>query len=85
MLIQEDKVTGILCLSIHPLDYLSLSENTYNWRSCHALDGEYRAGNLSYMMDNTTVVCYLKGEDEAELPHFPAEVKWNSKKWRMLL
>lgn len=85
MLIQEDKVTGTLCLSIHPLDYLSLSENTYNWRSCHALDGEYRAGNLSYMMDNTTVVCYLKGEDEAELPHFPAEVKWNSKKWRMLL
>ena len=28
-------------------DYLSLSENAFNWRSCHALDGEYRAGNLS--------------------------------------
>lgn len=85
MLIQEEKVTGILCLSIHPLDYLSLSENTYNWRSCHALDGEYRAGNLSYMTDSSTIICYLRGENEVELPHFPPEVKWNSKKWRMLL
>lgn len=85
MLIQEEKVSGTLCLSIHPLDYLSISENTYNWRSCHALDGEYRAGNLSYMTDSSTIICYLKGEDEAELPHFPSEVKWNNKKWRMLL
>ena len=38
-LIQEDKVTGKLCFSIHPLDFLSTSETTYNWRSCHALDG----------------------------------------------
>ena len=43
--LQEDKVKGTLCFSVHPLDFLSLSENTYNWRSCHSLDGEYRAGN----------------------------------------
>ena len=84
-LIQEDKIEGTLCLSIHPLDYLSLSENTHNWRSCHALDGEYRAGNLSYMMDKSTVVCYLKTSDSCYLPNFPSTVKWNSKKWRVLL
>ena len=85
-IIQEDKVEGTLCLSVHPLDYLSISENTYNWRSCHSLDGEYRAGNLSYMMDDATVVCYLKGTDNVEIPGFYApEVKWNSKKWRVLL
>ena len=39
--IQEEKISGKLCFSIHPLDFLSLSENTHNWRSCHALDGEY--------------------------------------------
>lgn len=82
-LIQEDKVTGTLCMSIHPLDYLSVSENTYNWRSCHALDGDYCAGNLSYMCDRSTIVCYIRGKDEKELPHFGG-VKWNSKKWRML-
>ena len=84
-IIQEDKIEGTLCLSVHPLDFLSLSENTYNWRSCHALDGEYRAGNLSYMMDKSTVVCYLKATDSAQLPNFPEDVKWNSKKWRVLL
>lgn len=84
-IIQENKVEGTLCFSVHPLDYLSISENSYNWRSCHALDGEYRAGNLSYMVDNTTVICYLKGIDNVELPSFPANVLWNSKKWRVLL
>lgn len=84
-IIQEDKVEGTLCFSVHPLDYLSSSCNTYNWRSCHALDGEYRAGNLSYMVDSSTVVCYLKGADNVKIPFFPDSVPWNSKKWRMLL
>ena len=84
-IIQEKKVTGYLGISIHPLDYLSSAESTYNWRSCHALDGEHRAGNLSYMLDKSTIVCYLRGEKETKLPHFPESVPWNSKKWRMLL
>lgn len=84
MIIQQKYLEGILCLSVHPLDYLSLSENTYNWRSCHALDGDYRAGNISYMLDNSTVVCYLKSEEDVKL-HMFGSVKWNSKKWRMLL
>ena len=84
-IIQENKVEGKLCFSIHPLDYLSISETTHNWRSCHALDGEYRAGNLSYMMDNCTIICYLKSEQDTKLPHFPDDVPWNSKKWRVLL
>lgn len=85
MLIQENKVTGYLCASIHPLDFLSSSENTYKWRSCHALDGDYRAGNLDYISDSSTIICYLEGEENVKLPNFPADVPWNSKKWRMLL
>ena len=85
MIIQEDKIEGTLCFSVHPLDFLSSSENTYHWRSCHALDGDYRAGNLSYMVDTATIVCYLRGAEEAKLPNFPPSVLWNSKKWRMLM
>ena len=85
MIIQENKVEGRLCLSVHPLDYLSSSENNHNWRSCHALDGEYRSGNLSYMQDSSTVVCYLKSERDERLPNFPSDILWNSKKWRVLL
>lgn len=85
MIIQEDKIEGTLCLSVHPLDYLSASENNHNWRSCHALDGEYRAGNLSYMIDKSTIMCYLKSPRMEKLPNFPEDVLWNSKKWRVFL
>lgn len=84
-LIQENKIEGYLTFSIHPLDFLSSSENNYNWRSCHALDGEYRAGNLSYMCDTGTMMVYLSPKEHTVLPHFPADVPWNNKKWRMLL
>ena len=86
-IIQEDKIEGTLCLSVHPLDYLSLSENCHNWRSCHALDGDYAEGNLNYMIDSSTVICYIKSDngDVYHLPNFPSNVPWNSKKWRMLV
>ena len=84
MLIQDDKVEGYLSFSVHPLDYLSSSENNYNWRSCHSLDGEYRAGNLSYMLDSSTIVVYLSSKEKTILPNFPDSVSWNSKKWRVL-
>ena len=37
------------------------------------------------MTDKYTIVVYLKSSnDEMELPRFPADVKWNNKKWRCL-
>lgn len=87
-IIQLKKLEGILCLSVHPLDYLSISETAHNWKSCHSLDGCYAAGNLSYLCDNTTLVCYIRANEKGydyNLPHFPEEVTWNSKKWRSLI
>lgn len=85
MIIQENKVEGILCFSVHPLDFLSASENNHNWHSCHALDGDFRAGNLSYMTDDSTIMVYLKSDNDVVLPDFPGDIKWNDKKWRMWL
>ena len=85
MILQEDKIEGTLCFSVHPLDFLSSSENTYNWRSCHSLDGEFCAGNLSYMADSATMICYLKSDKEEILPRFPEDIPWNNKKWRVFL
>lgn len=85
MLIQDNCVCGKVCFSVHPLDYLSISENASNWTTCHTLDGEYRAGNLAYMLDSSTVICYIKSTKNAILPHFPEDVPWNNKKWRVLL
>lgn len=84
-IIQKDIISGTLCISIHPLDYLSSSENVSNWRSCHSLDGVYRTGNLSYMGDSSTLVCYLRSDGLTKLPNFPESISWNNKKWRMLL
>lgn len=82
-LIQQDKVSGTLCASIHPLDFLSASENNYRWRSCHALNGDYANGNLSYMLDDCTIMFYIKGIEDSKLPRFPENIPWNDKKWRM--
>lgn len=84
-LIQENKVEGELCISIHPLDFLTSSENTLKWRSCHSLDGEYRAGNLSYIVDNVTFITYLKTKNDIVLHCCPEDTKWNNKKWRCLM
>lgn len=82
--IQENKIEGYLYLSIDPRDFLTLSENDSNWQSCHSLDGDYRTGDLSYMVDNTTVIAFLASEKK----HFnclPQDNEWFDKKWRMLI
>lgn len=83
--IQEDKLEGYLYLSVDPRDFLTLSENNENWSSCHSLDGEYRGGNLSYMVDKTTIIAYLADCDDEHLKCLPRDKRWNSKKWRMLI
>lgn len=77
-------IKGILCFSIHPLDFLSLSDNAHRWRSCHALDGEFCSGNLSYMGDSSTFVIYIRSINDCKIANFPELVKWNSKKIRVL-
>lgn len=84
-ILNEDKIEGKFCVSIHPLDYISISDNDHNWHSCHAMNSDYRAGNLCYMADHHTIVCYVKTGEDRKISNFPDEVPWNSKKWRMLL
>ena len=84
-ILNEDKIEGKFCVSIHPLDYISISDNDHNWHSCHAMNSAYRAGNLCYMVDHHTIICYVKTGEDRKISNFPDEVPWNSKKWRMLL
>lgn len=83
--IQESKIEGYLYLSVDPVDFLTLSENNSNWWSCHSLDGDYRAGNLSYMVDNTTIIAYLTDDCPQHFQALPSNMVWSSKKWRMLV
>lgn len=83
----KSKRPGCVFLSIHPLDYLSISDNNHNWRSCHSLEeGDFRFGNLNYLADGVTMVGYYASEKsfESDLERFDG-LNWNSKQWRILI
>lgn len=77
--IQNGKTEGYLTFSVHPLDYLTISEP---FHSCHSLNGDYRAGNISYMTDNSTIVCYLSSKEPTMTNY---GTPWYAKTWRVLL
>lgn len=79
--IQKNKITGTLCISAHPLDFLTASDNKSNWTSCHSLQHSVRAGNISYMCDSSSLVCYIKSDTPVDI----YGIEWNNKKWRMYL
>ena len=81
--VQKNVVKGYLFLSIDPVDFLTSSENNSNWHSCHSLDGDFRAGNLSYALDQTTFMAYLAPAEKEELKMI--NMPWYNKKWRMLV
>ena len=57
------KVDITLVISIHPLDFMSMSD-TGKWSSCMTWtrDGMYNAGTIEMMNSNVAVVAYLKGD-----------------------
>lgn len=81
MLIQENKVSGYLTISVNPLDFLSMSVNEHCWTSCQSLEGMYRDGILSLMTDKSSVVCFLSSKNPMNL----YGTEFSNKKWRVLL
>lgn len=71
---------GTLCLSIHPLDYLTVSTNKSGWSSCFDTydKGEWCASTLSLITSPNTMVAYLKADQDVEY----GGVEWNNKRWR---
>lgn len=61
------KKTAIL--SLHPCDFLEMSNKDNTWRSCHRLNGgEYQAGAISYMLDEVSMIFFTVDSDVKE--HF---------------
>lgn len=78
-------VSGELCLSIHPLDFMTASDNNCDWDSCMSWmsPGSYRAGTVEMMNSPMVVIAYLRSKDDFELFYWKGEdSKWNNKKWR---
>lgn len=81
--LNQKYLTGTMCLSIHPLDYMTMSDNEENWQSCMSWKkcGCYRQGTVEMMNSPMVVVGYLKSD--SNFMRIDSN-KWNSKKWREL-
>ena len=75
------KIQGELCLSVHPMDYATASDNANGWSSCMswAENGCYRAGTLEMLTSRMVLCAYLKSHKNEWIFE---NVRWNSKRWR---
>ena len=82
VILNTSKQHGKVCLSIHPLDFMTMSDNDSNWESCMSWhdNGCYRMGTVEMMNSPTVVVGYLS----ASTPMNINGDEWNNKKWRQL-
>ena len=64
-----DIIYAKLVLSIHPIDFMTMSDNTCNWGSCMSWrnGGCYHAGTLEMMNSNIAAVAYLESDSEFAL------------------
>jgi hypothetical protein len=83
LVLNQKKSVGELCLSIHPMDYWTMSDNDCDWDSCMNWreQGGYRAGTVEMMNSPCVVVAYLKASDPF---YISRGMEWNNKKWRQL-
>lgn len=90
--LNQKELRGTLCLSIHPMDYITMSDNASGWSSCMGWmpdDGDtepgcYRRGTVEMMNSPCAVVAYLEGAKPLELTDIDHPTTWNNKKWRTL-
>lgn len=86
LVLNQKKLRGNLCLSIHPLDYITMSDNDCGWSSCMQwMDeaGDYRLGTIEMMNSAYCVVAYVEAKDS--MPICNSGKTWNNKRWRQLL
>jgi hypothetical protein len=79
-IVNTKKIKGTLCISVHPLDFLTMSVSS-GWSSCYNYlnGGEYRSGALEMLFANNTILSYVKAKRPYKLAD---DLEWNDKKWR---
>lgn len=88
MIVNHKIIEGTLCLSIHPFDYMTMSDNESDWHTCMSWTqedgGEYKQGTVEMMNSSCVVVAYLKSDNREFLWGEHPHQEWNNKKWRQL-
>lgn len=83
LILNQKMLEGDLHISIHPLDYMTMSDNSIGWESCMSWiqQGGYRQGTVEMMNSPTVIIAYLDASTPYEIPGCGT---WNNKKWRKL-
>ena len=90
MILNDKFVKGRLCISIHPFDYITMSDNNSAWSSCMSWlkEGCYRVGTIEMMNANNVICCYITKSESYNFSYKQKknedEWLWNNKKWRQL-
>ena len=86
-ILNSTNIYGTLCLSIDPLDYITMSDNDSGWSSCMSWadhDGEYHGGTVEMMNSPYVLMAYIKSDEKDYYPCgncYP----FSNKKWRQLI
>ena len=80
--LNQKMLKGELCISIHPMDFMTMSDNDCDWDSCMSWRnaGCYRRGTVEMMNSPCVVVAYLRAKEDMRF----YDKYWNNKKWREL-
>lgn len=83
IILNDKKITGTLTLSIHPLDFWTMSDNNNDWRSCMNWSdvGCYRSGTIEMMNSPIIIEAYVSNNSSFDLGE---GFTWNNKLWRQL-
>ena len=76
-----------LVLSIHPLDFMTMSDNSCNWTSCMSWKdkGSYSTGTIEMMNSNMVILAYLEHKEPFNIVFNEEEYSIPNKSWRNII
>ena len=82
-ILNQKELVGNINLSIHPMDFWTLSDNDCGWSSCMSWmeDECYKRGTVATMHSPYVLVAYLSASKNMNIGR---DYEWNNKKWRQL-
>lgn len=86
-IMNDKKMAGNITLSIHPLDYMTMSDNDCSWESCMSWKnfGCYRQGTVEMMNSSYVIVGYMNSDKPMYLfDDNEDEFTWSNKRLRCL-
>lgn len=82
-ILNEKTIKGEMYLSIHPLDFMTMSDNENGWSSCMSWEneGDYRRGTVEMMNSPMVIEAFIPSVTDMRTP---GDGVWNNKRWRQL-